>query len=93
MDPGAIHTFQDTLLAMEALTRYSFRTHVRDVTDLKVKVQSSANPGRIEELLINRDNLAERKFVQVKLEHYLDRHEAHKAMIWLDLTHEYLGSR
>lgn len=50
---------------MEALTKYSFRTHVRDVTDLKVKVGSSANPGRVFDLFINRDNLAERKFVQV----------------------------
>ncbi|OQR66876.1 CD109 antigen-like, partial [Tropilaelaps mercedesae] len=62
-DFGFVGT-QDTLLAMEALTRYSFRTHVRDITNLKVSVQYSSNPGILHNLFINKENLAERKFIQ-----------------------------
>lgn len=56
---------QDTLIAMEALTKYSFRTHVRDITDLKIAVDSSANPGHTHYLTVSKNNLAERKFVKM----------------------------
>ncbi|XP_028967183.1 CD109 antigen [Galendromus occidentalis] len=89
-DFGFVGT-QDTLLAMEALTKYSFRTHVRDITDLKVKVQASANPGKVLELIVNKENLAQRKFVQVKPPVYgqaeIHAEGAGLAIVQMDVTY------
>lgn len=64
-DYGFIGT-QDTLAALEALTQYSFRTHVRGITEMKVTVESSSNPGYPSTLRISKDDLARRKVFDVQ---------------------------
>ncbi|GFT53743.1 CD109 antigen [Nephila pilipes] len=56
---------QDTVVAMQALIEYSFRTHVRDITNLKVTVESSSNPGKIHSMTITNNNLAESRKVPI----------------------------
>ncbi|GBN40425.1 hypothetical protein AVEN_154158-1, partial [Araneus ventricosus] len=56
---------QDTLVATQALIEYSFRTHVRDITNMKVTVESSSNPGTIHSMALKSDNLAESRQVPV----------------------------
>lgn len=64
-DYGFIGT-QDTIAALEALTQYSFRTHVRGITEMKVTVESSSNPGFPSTLGISKDDLARRKVFDVQ---------------------------
>ncbi|XP_055943633.1 CD109 antigen-like [Argiope bruennichi] len=56
---------QDTLIATQALIEYSFRTHVRDITNMKVTVESSSNPGTIHSMALTSDNLAEARQVPI----------------------------
>ncbi|XP_054721683.1 CD109 antigen-like [Uloborus diversus] len=56
---------QDTIVAMQALIEYSFRTHVRDITDMKLTVESSSNAGRIHSMAISNDNLAHAKNIPI----------------------------
>lgn len=56
---------QDTIVALQALIEYSFETHVRDITSMKVSVESSANPGIIRPLNISNNNLAESRRVDI----------------------------
>ncbi|GFQ90018.1 pregnancy zone protein, partial [Trichonephila clavata] len=56
---------QDTVVAMQALIEYSFRTHVRDITDMKVTMESSSNPGKIHSMAITNNNLAEARKVPI----------------------------
>lgn len=56
---------QDTIVALEALTEYSFRTHVRGITEMEVTVESSSNPGNKSSLTITSGNLASRKTFDV----------------------------
>lgn len=58
---------QDTIVALEALTEYSFETHVRDITSMKVSVESSANAGDIHLLNISNNNLAMSRRVDVSM--------------------------
>ncbi|GIY90987.1 hypothetical protein CDAR_123091 [Caerostris darwini] len=61
----AFMSSQDTIVATQALIEYSFRTHVRDITNMKVSVESSSNAGNIEYMAINNDNLAHSRNVPV----------------------------
>ncbi|XP_015919307.1 CD109 antigen [Parasteatoda tepidariorum] len=63
-DEGFISS-QDTIVATEALIEYSFRTHVRDITSMKVSVESSSNAGKIHQMSIMVDNLAESRRIEV----------------------------
>ncbi|XP_035214873.1 CD109 antigen-like isoform X2 [Stegodyphus dumicola] len=56
---------QDTIVAMQALIEYSFRTHVRDITSMKVSVESSSNAGFIHSMIIETNNLAEQRKVPI----------------------------
>lgn len=64
-DYGFIGT-QDTIVALEALTQYSFRTHVRGITEMKVTVESSSNPGFPSTLSVSKDDLARRQVFEVE---------------------------
>ncbi|KAK4320554.1 hypothetical protein Pmani_008591 [Petrolisthes manimaculis] len=58
-DGGLIST-QDTIVALEALVEYSYRARLRDVTDMSVILEHSANPNFTVNLhLTGEDNLAE----------------------------------
>lgn len=62
-DGGFLST-QDTLVALQALTEFSFRARLRDITDLRVRVRASS--GDLEETLtVNDQNLAELQTLQV----------------------------
>ncbi|EEC04468.1 conserved hypothetical protein [Ixodes scapularis] len=66
-DYGFIGTqARDTIAALEALTQYSFRTHVRGITEMKVTVESSSNPGFPSTLQISKNDLARRKVFDVQ---------------------------
>ncbi|XP_076330818.1 alpha-2-macroglobulin-like [Tachypleus tridentatus] len=55
---AAFISTQDTVVAMQALIEASFKTHVRDITKMNLKVESSSNPGEIANLEVHEDNLA-----------------------------------
>ncbi|XP_064467422.1 CD109 antigen-like [Ornithodoros turicata] len=57
---------QDTVVALEALTEYSFRTHVRGITEMHVTVESSSNPGNKAVLYVAPGSLASRKTYEVQ---------------------------
>ncbi|KAG1649942.1 CD109 antigen [Nymphon striatum] len=52
---------RDTLVAMEALIEYSYRSRVREVTDLQVKIEASSLPGQSTIFSINQDNLSKQQ--------------------------------
>lgn len=60
-----LYLLQDTIVALQALIEYSFETHVRDITSMKVTVESSSNAGIIQTLNISNNNLAESRRVDV----------------------------
>ncbi|XP_022256776.1 CD109 antigen-like [Limulus polyphemus] len=62
---AAFISTQDTVVAMQALIESSFRTHVRDITKMNLKVESSSNPGEVAELEVDENNLATFKSVSV----------------------------
>ena len=47
----------DTIVAIQALTDYSFRTHVRSITNMRVEVEASSNPGLVTNIMISANNL------------------------------------
>lgn len=57
---------QDTIVAMQALIEYSFRTHVRDITNMKLTVESSSNAGEIQSMSITNDTLAQARQVPIQ---------------------------
>nr|BAR45623.1 macroglobulin complement-related 2 [Ammothea sp. RS-2014] len=59
-DAGFCST-RDTLAAMEALIEYSYRSRVREVTDLQVKIEASSLPGVAKLFHINQDNLSKQQ--------------------------------
>lgn len=56
---------KDTLVAMEALIEYSYRSRVREVTDLQVKIEASSLPGMSKIFRINQDNLSKQQKIVV----------------------------
>uniref|UniRef100_A0A182YDS5 TEP1-F n=1 Tax=Anopheles stephensi TaxID=30069 RepID=A0A182YDS5_ANOST len=56
---------QDTGLAMKALTEYSTRNRVSNVTQLSIKVEATSLPGETKQLYITRKSLAQQQFLDV----------------------------
>lgn len=63
-DEGFISPY-DTIVALEALIEYSFRTHVRTITKMNIEIESSSNPGFVEKIEINQYNLAKKKLHRI----------------------------
>lgn len=62
---GGFISTQDTIVAMQALADYSFRARLRDVTDMRVRVQFSATGDFEETVEVREDNLSEMHVIQV----------------------------
>lgn len=63
-DAGFIST-QDTIVALQALIEYSFRTHIREITNMKLTVESSSNAGNIETIFVTQKNLAKKTEIEI----------------------------
>ncbi|XP_054157976.1 CD109 antigen-like, partial [Oppia nitens] len=64
-DSGLVSTF-DTIVAVQALTDYSFRTHVRSISNMKLEVEASSNPGNITTINLSLNNLTDQHIVTVE---------------------------
>ncbi|XP_053673815.1 CD109 antigen [Anopheles nili] len=62
---GGWASSQDTGLAMKALTEYSTRNRVSNVTQLAIKVEATSLPGETKQLYITRQSLAQQQFLDV----------------------------
>ncbi|XP_035917578.1 CD109 antigen [Anopheles stephensi] len=62
---GGWASSQDTGLAMKALTEYSTRNRVSNVTQLSIKVEATSLPGETKQLYITRKSLAQQQFLDV----------------------------
>ncbi|GAB6022547.1 hypothetical protein CHUAL_006653 [Chamberlinius hualienensis] len=56
-DGGFIST-QDTLVAMQALTEFTFRARLRDITDMSIDMTSTSSPNLTTTLVLTPQNLA-----------------------------------
>ncbi|XP_067144276.1 CD109 antigen-like [Centruroides vittatus] len=63
-DVGFVST-QDTIVAVQALVEYSFRTHIREITNMKLTVESSSNAGNIQTVYVTQKNLAQRTEIEI----------------------------
>ncbi|XP_050698378.1 CD109 antigen-like isoform X1 [Eriocheir sinensis] len=64
-DGGFISTV-DTLVAMQALTEYSYRARLRDITDMRVLVEATGEKGRRpHNVVIPNSNVSEMHFIPV----------------------------
>ncbi|KAG7164547.1 CD109 antigen-like 8, partial [Homarus americanus] len=67
LDGGLISTL-DSVAAMEALVEYSFRARLRDVTDMRITLEHSANPNfTVDVYLGNTYDLADLRSFDVSL--------------------------
>jgi hypothetical protein len=64
-DEGFVSTF-DTIIAIQALTDYSFRTHVRTITNMKLDIEASSNPGSVSSVELTSDNLAQQSILNIE---------------------------
>lgn len=64
-DEGFLGTY-DTIVAIQALTDYSFRTHVRSVTNMRLEVEASSNPGDVQAVVIAPNNVSNRWVMNVE---------------------------
>ena len=64
-DEGFISTF-DTIVSAQALIDYSFRTHIRSITNMRLEVEASSNPGSVTHVVINQNNLTEPHIINVE---------------------------
>ncbi|KAK8389963.1 hypothetical protein O3P69_012881 [Scylla paramamosain] len=65
-DGGFISTV-DTLVAMQALTEYSYRARLRDITDMKVTVEATGEEGRNpHSVLIATSNVSEMHIIPIQ---------------------------
>uniref|UniRef100_A0A2M4B942 TEP1-F n=1 Tax=Anopheles marajoara TaxID=58244 RepID=A0A2M4B942_9DIPT len=62
---GGWASSQDTGIAMKALTEYSTRNRVSNVTQLAIKVEATSLPGETKQLYITRKSLAQQQFLEV----------------------------
>uniref|UniRef100_T1IN02 CD109 antigen n=1 Tax=Strigamia maritima TaxID=126957 RepID=T1IN02_STRMM len=65
MSDGGFISTQDTIIAMQALTEYTFRERLRDITDMDVSLESSASPGLSRVLHIDVNNLAQLQRMEI----------------------------
>lgn len=61
---GFVSTF-DTIIATQALLEFSFRTHVRSITNMKLNIESSSNPDQVHDIKISLDNLAQEHLLSI----------------------------
>ena len=61
---GFISTY-DTIVALEALTEFSFRTHVRMITNMNLTVEPSSQPDRLYHVQVNSDTLAQETVIPI----------------------------
>ncbi|XP_076035144.1 CD109 antigen-like [Oratosquilla oratoria] len=90
LDGGLISTL-DSVVAMEALVKYSYRARLRDVTDMTVTIEHSANPNFSCEVHIdNSANLASmRSFELSNIWGHINvvGHGSGQALVQLDYTY------
>lgn len=59
---------KDTLVAMQALTEYSYRARLRDITDMRVQVEATGEKGRHpHKVQISNSNVSEMHFIPVSV--------------------------
>lgn len=58
MATGGFISMVDTLAAYEALTEYSWRTRLRDITDMRVKLEATATPDWQKVVTISNNSIA-----------------------------------
>lgn len=64
-DEGFVSTFE-TIVAVQALTDFSFRTHIRPITNMRLEVEASSNPGFITSVYVSPNNLTDPHIVKVE---------------------------
>lgn len=69
---GGWASSQDTGIAMKALTEYSTRNRVSNVTQLAIKVEATSLPGETKQLYITRKSLAQQQFLEVECTRPMD---------------------
>nr|BAR45627.1 macroglobulin complement-related 1 [Niponia nodulosa] len=62
---GGFISSQDTLVAMQALTEFTFRARLRDITDMRINMKSSSSPNVSETLELTPSNLATLQSVEI----------------------------
>lgn len=62
---GGWASTQDTAWAMKALMEYTISTRIRDVFDLRVTIEPSAQPNRSRTLFVNQKHLARLQSIEV----------------------------
>jgi hypothetical protein len=61
---GFVSTY-DTIVALEALIDFSFRTHVRSLSEMKLIVEPSSQPEKLATLQVTPDNLAQQHILPI----------------------------
>ncbi|CAG2109502.1 unnamed protein product [Medioppia subpectinata] len=64
-DEGFVTTF-DTIVAVQALTDFSFRTHVRSITNMRLEVEASSNPEITTTIGISQNNLTNQQIINIE---------------------------
>nr|BAR45629.1 macroglobulin complement-related 1 [Epanerchodus sp. RS-2014] len=62
---GGFISTQDSLVAMQALTEFTFRARLRDITDMRIDMRSSSSTNISETLQLNAQNLATLQSVEI----------------------------
>ncbi|GAB6026185.1 hypothetical protein CHUAL_012396 [Chamberlinius hualienensis] len=65
MSDGGFISTQDSLIAQQALTEFSFRARLRDITNMEVTISASSQEGTDETLTIDENNLSSMQSISI----------------------------